>query len=123
MITLFENITEKLTDTEKEKMVPVVVDALKCTDEHTTITGEGIRMLLKYQGFNTNGGRIRIMINYIRQLNKVKPWVVIGANNGYFITTSEKVIEAQIESLLGRIDSMKAIVESIKAQKENLKHC
>ena len=62
------------------------------------------------------------MISYIRQANKLKPFVVIGAGNGYFITSDEAVINAQIESLDGRIEAMQAVKQSIIAQKENLKH-
>ena len=122
MITLFENITEQLTDLEKEKLVPLMKSLLLNTDEETRLTAASLCGFLKYSGYQVTPPRIRKMVNYLRVTNKLKPFVLIGASNGYFITGDLKIIDAQIESLTGRAESMLAAVDGIKAQKENLKH-
>ena len=69
------------------------------------------------------GPRLRKMINYIRVMNLARPGVLIGANDGYFITNDVHTVDEQIESLQGRVDSMLAVIDSIKAQKQNLIKC
>ena len=62
------------------------------------------------------------MVNYIRVMNLTKPGVLIGASDGYFIANDLQTVDEQIKSFEGRIDSMKAAVDAIKAQRLNLKH-
>lgn len=122
MLTLFTNITEQLTDLEKNTLVPMLLDWLK-------ITNAGVRMKSKWlcQCFHANNYdvsevRIRKMVNYIRVINAAKPKVLIGAGNGYFLTNDIKIVNEQIQSLEGRIDSMQAAIDSIKSQRLNLIH-
>lgn len=122
MITLFENITQQLTKLEKETLVPLVLKALEISSESYKLKGWAITNYLHQCGYSVSEPRLRKMINYIRVTNMAKPKVVIGASSGYFLTDKIDVVEKQIESLLGRIDAIKAAVDTIKAQRENLKH-
>lgn len=122
MITLFENITEKLTDLEKQTLVPLLVNILRNTDAGMTITGAALVQFLHTRNYKTDGQRIRGMVAYIRQMNLMKPKVLIGSNKGYFVTDDVNIIDKQIESLKGRMDAMAASVSAIEAQRENLKH-
>lgn len=121
MLTLFTNITQQLTETERETLVPLLLQILKQSHEDNTIHSHQLCILFKAQGHNMSGVRIRKMINYIRVANLAKPAVVIGSSNGYFITTSPAVIEKQIESTQGRIDAMNAYLDTMKAQLHSLK--
>jgi prefoldin subunit 5 len=47
--------------------------------------------------------------------------VLIGAGNGYYLTSDPHVVEDQIESIQGRINSMSAVVDSMKAELISLK--
>lgn len=121
-ITLFKNITIELTDYEKKTVVPMLLDTLGNTREGKKFSS---RMLVNWFTacrMNVSDVRIRKMVNYIRVLNLTKPYVLIGTSKGYFLTKDMRVIDAQIESMQGRVDSQLAVIDAFKAQKENLKH-
>lgn len=121
-LTLFDNITEKLTDYEKQQLVPMLLSVLQDTHENRRITAKKICewfMLAGVMGMSET--RVRKMVNYIRQMNLCSPAVLIGASNGYFITKIITVVDAQIESMQGRVDSQAAVIDAMKAQRENLK--
>ncbi len=122
MLTLFNNITEELTALEKDTRVEMLINILKQSNALNRITGNQLCVWFKAQGHDLSGVRLRKMINYIRVRNLVAPAVVIGAGNGYFITTDTLLIEQQIESIQGRIDSMNAFMDTMKAQLQSLKH-
>jgi hypothetical protein len=122
MLTLFTNITEQLTEKEKDVLVPMLVNMLHELPQNSSAKGSSICKWFNNAGHKTSEPRLRKMINYIRTMNLCKPAVLIGSGCGYFITDDIRVIDEQIESLEGRIDSMKAVVDSMKAQKDNLKH-
>ncbi|MEQ1678418.1 MAG: hypothetical protein ABL876_17115 [Chitinophagaceae bacterium] len=122
MLTLFNNITEKLTDFEKEKLVPMLLEVLKDTHENRRITGGRLSSWYKMAGYSSVSDiRIRKMVNYTRQMNLCSPAILIGSSSGYFITTMLTVVDMQIESLEGRVDSQQAVIDALKAQRENLK--
>lgn len=122
MLTLFNNITEQLTDLEKKTLVPMLLAVLEDTHEGRRITGRRISEWFKMAGYHSVSEiRVRKLINYIRVMNLAHPKVLIGASNGYFLTSFITVIDKQIESMQGRVDSQVAVIDSFKAQRENLK--
>jgi protein tyrosine phosphatase len=121
-LTLFTNITEELTDLEKNTLVPMLLDTLKMTDEKHRVKGRHFSNWFHACRFEVSEARIRKMVNYIRVTNAAKPKVLIGASTGYFLTDDVRVVDEQIESLNGRVDSMQAVIDSLKSQRENLKH-
>lgn len=130
MLTLFQNITEELTPLEKQTLVPMLIDTLAFTNEHRRHTGANICRWFEASGYHVSGSRLRKMINYIRVLNVKKGaqcnlgnMVVIGASNGYFVTSKIEIIKDQIQSLQGRMDSMAAVVDSLQAQLLNIQKC
>jgi hypothetical protein len=122
MITLFENITEQLTDKEKNVLVPLIIERLQLSNQHYTIKSYMLQSFLAYKKHKVSDARIRKMIAYIRIMNLTKPKALIGSSKGYFLTKNLQVVDDQIESLKGRMAAMKCVVESLEAQKENLKH-
>lgn len=122
MLTLFTNITEHLTDLEKDTLVPMLLDTLQYTDENNSIKSHVLKGWFRAGGHDVSDVRIRKMVNYIRVTNAAKPKVLIGSSKGYFLTDKIDTVDNQIESLEGRIDSIKAAVDSIKAQRQNLIH-
>lgn len=121
-LTLFQNITTELTDLEKQKLVPMLIDTLSTTHSDNRHTGKTICNWFKASGINVSEVRLRKMVNYIRVLNLMDGQVIIGAGNGYYITSDPKSVEDQIESLQGRVDSMNAVIDSLKAQLISIKH-
>ena len=122
MLTLFTNITSELTELEKATIVPMLIDTLRHTNSKNRYTGRNISGWFKACGYDVSGPRLRKMVNYIRVMNLLAPFVLIGASNGYYVTDDAKKVAEQIESIEGRIDSMKCVVDSLKAQKQNLIH-
>lgn len=120
MLTLFTNITEQLTDLEKQTLVPMLLDTLKHTDSDAAMKSKWLVGWFKSCGYDVSDVRVRKMVNYIRVTNAAKPKVLIGTSKGYFLTEQIKTVDDQIESMEGRIDSMKAAVDAMKAQRLNL---
>lgn len=121
MLTLFENITEDLTDREKNILVPMLVDTLKQANDENRFRCKHLVGWFKSAGEHMSEARIRKMVNYCRTTNAFKNKVLIGAHDGYYLTDSIAEIDKQIESLQGRIDSQKNVVDSLKAQRHSLK--
>lgn len=119
-LTLFKNITQELTEHEKTVLVPMLMSTLANTHTGNRFTGRELCGWFGACGEAVSGVRLRKMVNYIRTMNLLQPYVLIGAGNGYFITQDVHTVEQQIESLQGRVDAMLAAVDSIKAQKQNL---
>lgn len=121
MLTLFTNITNELTELEKTTLVPQLLAVLgRYSPER--ITGKQLCHHLRCQGYEVSEVRIRKMVNYIRVTNAAAPQVLIGASNGYFLTKDIKTVDEQIESLEGRVDSMKCAIDALKSQRLNLVH-
>lgn len=111
-----------MTDLEKHKLVPMLLTVLMETNENRKITAAKLSEWFRLAGYSSvSGDRIRKMVNYIRQMNLCSPAVLIGSSSGYFITTMITVVDLQIESMQGRIDSQAAVIDALKAQRENLK--
>lgn len=120
MLTLFENIIQELTDIEKDRLAPMLIDILKRTTEKNRFTGRRIIEYFTAQGYPISQIRLCKLIQYIRVANLVAPYAVIGSGSGYFLTDDPEKVEDQIESLEGRINSMRSSLDSLKAQKLNL---
>lgn len=120
MITLFENITEQLTELEKNTLVPLLVKTLQITNETKRMKAQNLINYLSWFNYDVSEARIRKMVAYIRIMNLTKPKALIGAHNGYFITDDIRVLDDQIKSLQGRVDAISNVLESMKAQKQNL---
>lgn len=128
-LTLFRNIADELTDLEKTVIAPLIIDCLKYKTETSTITSKALSNYLRACRYSTGEERVRKILSYIITTNLKKglvedleDQVIIGAGNGYFVTSDPRVIDDQIESLTKRIDNMKGRIESLKAQKQNLQH-
>ena len=122
MLTLFTNITQQLTPLERDTCIPLLLSILKESHDDKRITGNQLCIVFKSQGLAVSGARLLKMVNYIRVMNLAAPAVVIGAFNGYFVTTDIQIIKDQIESIQGRIDAMNGFMDTMKAQLQSLKH-
>jgi hypothetical protein len=120
MLTLFENIIQELTDTEKDRLAPMLIDILKRTTANNRFTGRRIIEYFTAQGYPISQIRLCKLVQYIRVANLVAPLALIGSGSGYFLTDDPELVGDQIESLEGRINSMRSSLDSLKAQKLNL---
>jgi hypothetical protein len=119
-LTLFRDITQELTDLERDTLVPMLINILRTTNETNRFTGRRIIQWFSSQGYPITQIRLCKMIAYIRLKNLLAPKALIGAGNGYFSTSDTDIIEDQIESLQGRIDAMNCVIDCLNAQKLNI---
>jgi|GEM_PF-1385247 len=117
---LFKSIIDEVTDLEKQEIIPAVCDVLSYTHTGNRITGSRIVSMLQARGYFSSGPRLRKMINYIRTHNLCAQRVVVAAGNGYYLTADRHEVQDQIDGLNSRIDSMRAVVDALLAQKQNL---
>lgn len=122
MLTLFENITEELTDLEREKLVPMLIDTLKYSTIENPMKGKHIVGWFKSSGINTTDVRLRKMVSYIRQCCILKDDVICASSRGYYISRDLVEIDKQIESIEGRRNQLNNVIEGLKAQRENIRH-
>ncbi len=120
-ITLFENITEDLTDYEKNELVPMLVDTLRFKTATNKVSTRNICGWFKASGVNMTPVRVRKMVAYIRQMQLVAPNVVIGSNDGYYLSNDPCEIQQQIDSLRQRARKINQAADSIAAQLSSLK--
>lgn len=119
MLTLFENVTSSLTEVELNSLVPLLIEMIGTRKhKYEAVTNKHLCIWLKKEGFETSEVRIRMMVNFIRNSNKLP--CLIGSAKGYYITNNPAEVDNQITSLQGRINAMRNVVESLKAQKINL---
>ena len=119
----FEDITEALTDTERDAIVPILLDTLKFSNDKNAFKGKTLVGHLRACGYHyMSESRLRKLTHYIRVRNLSAPNALIATSKGYFMSGDVNVIEDQIESLIGRIESMKQAVEALRSQLQNIKN-
>jgi hypothetical protein len=128
-LTLFNNVSIQITDFEKRVIVPLLIDCLYGKTWQNTVTSKNLSAYLKASGYSVSEPRVRKLLSYVSIMNvkqglemNLGDSVVIGAGNGYFVTTEVRVVEDQIEDLTRRIDNMRNRIDSLRAQKLNLEH-
>ena len=92
MITLFKNPLDEITILERETLVPILMKLLDRTNQKNKFTGKRIIEFFTVQGYPISQIRLCKMISYIRIKNLMQPNVVIGSNNGYFLTADENIL-------------------------------
>ena len=121
MITLFENITEDLTDYERETLVPMLIDTLRFKTASNKVSTKTLCDWFRASGVKMHPTRIRKMVAYIRQTNAVRPSVLIGTSDGYYLSGEVGEIELQVESLRQRARKINQAADSIEAQLMSIK--
>ena len=108
--------TEKLTNEEKDIVLPVLLKALKKGTEEQPLVSDKI-----VKWFNNNKDRIgmkssftstrlRKLTNYCRT-NAIAP--IIANSKGYYISNKKKDLVELKMSLISRIESLQAVVKGI----------
>ena len=119
MIQGFEQQTEKLTDYEKEVLLPVMVKCLeRKIGKENAVTNAYMCVKMNEKGYEISEVRIRKIINHIRT-----NWLVprlMASNAGYYVTNDADELRAYITSLKGREEAIKAVREAVEEQLEEL---
>lgn len=118
MIKNFEQDTFTLSDYEKGKILPAVVEVLQgCIGKQKAITNKKI-IHLYLNDYAINPARLRKILHYIRTKHLIRGLMATG--RGYFIAESRQDFEDYIKSLDGRISSIKDLQQSIKGQMDEM---
>lgn len=117
MIKGFELETHGLTEFELKELIPILVKGFnKRVGKDKAITNSAIIKILtnKYDLNHISEPRIRKAIHFIRD-NGLVPRL-IASSNGYWVATSQKEMEDWRDSLLGRINAIKNILDYAEMQ-------
>ena len=121
MLTLFNDVTRELSKMEKETLVPMLLETLSNTHETNKYTTKHLTGWFDACRIKVSDARIRKMINYIRTHYLTKPHMLVGTSKGYFLTMDSEIVDAQIDSIQGRIDAEIYLRESFKEQRDYIK--
>lgn len=106
MITNFEEITQPLTDQERQLVKILVQGFSKISKDKPMKAPEVIKQVNAKYGATIcklSGPRLRKLVNYIRG-NGIIP--LIATSSGYYCSTDPKEIDAQIKSLRQRAEAI-----------------
>jgi len=112
MINGFGDLTYKLTNYEKIKLLPRMIEGLrKRHGKDDAATNKKIVSQLRSEGYKISDVRVRKIINYIRINGLVK--ALVASSKGYYVATDVNDIETYIQSLRQREDAIAAMREAI----------
>lgn len=112
MLPGFEDITDDLTEYEQTVLLPVFVRCLaKKIGPGCAVTNAQICRGMKAKGYNTNGPRVRKIINHLRRHNLVKG--LLASSKGYYISTDPSEVSRYIESLDGREAEIRRVKQTM----------
>lgn len=115
MLNGFEKQTEPLTDYEREVLLPIVIQGLKIrVGESRAITNRKMTTNLTNKGYKVSDGRVRKLINHIRNSALVER--LVATSKGYFVATDAKTMRDYIATLKGREGAIRAVRESMEMQ-------
>lgn len=120
MINGFEKQTEKLTDYEKEVLLPVMVKCLeRKVGKENAVTNAYMCVRMNAKGYEIGEARVRKIINHIRTNNLVPR--LMASSCGYYVTNDENELKSYIASLKGREDAIRAMRNAVEEQLEELR--
>ncbi len=119
MLKGFDEHTAPLTDEERYRLVPAVVNILKAAKgRRRAVTNNDIATILRDEGRKPSSARIRKLINHIRNNDLIIG--LIATSNGYYIASCEEELIEYEDSLRGREEAIKAVRLSIARQRRKL---
>ena len=119
MIEGFTKQTEKLSDYEKEVLLPVMVKCLeRKVGKENAVTNAYICVRMNEKGYEIGEARVRKIINHIRTKSLVPR--LMASSCGYYVTNDENELKSYIASLKGREDAIRAMRNAVEEQLEEL---
>ncbi len=115
MITGFEKQTHELTDVERLRILPAMINGLKTKiGKINAITSTKAMRMMKSKGYKISGARWRKIINHIRVNGLIEN--LIGTSKGYYIATTHYECRMYIQSLDERINAITTVRDSLVYQ-------
>lgn len=121
MVNYFEQITNELSDYEKETIVPLIIRGLqKKIGKTNVITNAEMRTAIEHKyNIKITGARLRKVIQYIRLSGQIER--LIATSKGYYISNDEEELENYVESLMQRAASISALAKQMNFQLNKFK--
>lgn len=109
MIKGFSEETQPLTEYERKVILPIILEGLKTKiGKANAVTNKYIISRLR-DSYKIDAARLRKIINHIRT-NDLLPGL-IATSEGYFLATTESELLEYEESLKGREETIKAVLD------------
>ncbi len=119
MLHGFEQQTGKLTDYEKDVLLPVMVKCLeRKIGKENAVTNAYMCDRMNENGYVLGEARVRKIINYIR-INGLVP-CLMASSSGYYVTTDAGELSAYVTTLQGREDAIRAVRKAVEEQLQEL---
>ena len=119
MLQGFEQQTGKLTDYEKDVLLPVMVKCLeRKIGKENAVTNAYMCDRMNENGYDIGEARVRKIINYIR-INGLVP-CLMASSSGYYVTTDAGELSAYVTTLQGREDAIRAVRKAVEEQLQEL---
>ena len=119
MLYGFEQQTGKLTDYEKNVLLPVMVKCLeRKIGKENAVTNAYMCDRMNENGYDIGEARVRKIINYIR-INGLVP-CLMASSSGYYVTTDAGELSAYVTTLQGREDAIRAVRKAVEEQLQEL---
>lgn len=118
MIKGFEEYTGELTEYERNEIFVTVYNILlRAEGAARAITNKEIIKELERQGKKIADSRIRAIIHVIRTSGMIN--CLISTSRGYYIAMTASDVDDYLESLEGRINSIRSILKVMRKQKNS----
>lgn len=118
-LILFEPETSKLTEYEMNKLLPIMVKALKNkVGKENAITNAYMVEKMREHGYDLTEIRVRKIINYIRTHGLID--CLMASNKGYYISTDKNEMNNYCQSLLGREEAIHEVRMAMESQMERM---
>ena len=116
MIQGFEEITQPLTDYERDTLLPLIRWGLSTKlGKDKSIAGSTIIKKMKAQGYKLDGPRLRKIINHIRANDMITG--LVSTSKGYYVASTAEEIDDYIYSLQGRVEAIKEVIRALSRQR------
>ena len=118
-IVLFEPETSKLSEYEKDELMPVMVKCLQNkVGKENAVTNCYMVEKMQEHGYKISETRVRKIINYIRIHGLIEH--LMASNKGYYITEDKNEMSNYIQSLIGREEAIHEVREAMENQMEKM---
>lgn len=108
MLEGFNDITQELSQYEKEVLLPKIVAGLSTKKgKHMAITNKKICEAMKNRGFEIADTRLRKLVEYIRE-HQIIPGL-LASSKGYWISTDPEEVRNYLKSIYGRKSALQMI--------------
>jgi len=115
MIKGFENITQPLSENDREVLAPQMVRLLEWRKgKALAVTNTELRAMMRTRGYTMADAKVRAIINYIRLNGLVER--LIASSEGYYVAGCASELADYCDSLREREAAIRAVRQALESQ-------